>query len=117
MKALSTRQRLKTEWADRSYYQRFESLVAFVLTLVIGLIILVALYRLTASVIAGLLFGVLDPLDPGAFQALFGEIMNLLDRDNVRFNPPGINTATGRVSGLFESMIPIVPSAGILIEF
>ena len=78
MKALSTRQRLKTEWADRSYYQRFESLVAFVLTLVIGLIILVALYRLTASVIAGLLFGVLDPLDPGAFQALFGEIMTLL---------------------------------------
>ena len=48
---------------------------------------------------------------------LFGEIMNVLDRDNVRFNPPGINTATGRVSGLFESMIPIVPSAGILIEF
>jgi hypothetical protein len=48
---------------------------------------------------------------------LFGEIMNVLNRDNVRFNPPGINTATGRASGLFESMIPIVPSAGILIEF
>jgi hypothetical protein len=29
----------------------------------IGLIILVALYRLTFSVIAGLLFGMLDPLD------------------------------------------------------
>jgi hypothetical protein len=48
---------------------------------------------------------------------LFGEVMNVLDRDNVRFNPPGINTTTGRASGLFESMIPIVPSAGILIEF
>ena len=48
---------------------------------------------------------------------LFGEIMNVLNRDNVRFNPPGVNTSTGRVSGLFESMIPIVPSAGILIEF
>jgi hypothetical protein len=48
---------------------------------------------------------------------LFGEIMNVLNRDNVRFNPPGINTSTGRVSRLFESMIPIVPSAGILIEF
>ena len=48
---------------------------------------------------------------------LFGEIMNVLNRDNVRFNPPGISTSTGRVSGLFESMIPIVPSAGILIEF
>jgi outer membrane cobalamin receptor len=48
---------------------------------------------------------------------LFGEIMNVLNRDNVRFNPPGVNTSTGRVSGLFETMIPIVPSAGILIEF
>jgi hypothetical protein len=48
---------------------------------------------------------------------LFAEVINLLDRDNVRFNPPGINTATRRVSNLFESMIPIVPSAGILIEF
>jgi CarboxypepD_reg-like domain/TonB-dependent Receptor Plug Domain len=48
---------------------------------------------------------------------LFAEVINLLDRDNVRFNPPGVNTATRKVSNLFESMIPIVPSAGILIEF
>jgi hypothetical protein len=48
---------------------------------------------------------------------LFGEIMNVLDRDNVRFNPPGINVTTGRASGLFESMIPIVPSVGVLMEF
>ena len=48
---------------------------------------------------------------------LFAEVINLFDRDNVRFNPPSVNTATGRVSNLFESLIPIVPSAGILIEF
>ena len=48
---------------------------------------------------------------------LFAEIMNVLNRDNVRFTPPGVNTGTGRVSNMFESMIPIVPSAGILIEF
>jgi carboxypeptidase-like protein/TonB-dependent receptor-like protein len=48
---------------------------------------------------------------------LFAEVINLLDRDNVRFNPPGVNTATHKLSNLFESMIPIVPSAGILIEF
>ena len=78
MTALSRWRRLKTEWAVLSYYQRFESSVAFVLTLVIGLIILVALYRLTVSVIAGLVFGGLDPLDQEVFQALFGEIMTLL---------------------------------------
>ncbi|WP_133716180.1 phosphate-starvation-inducible PsiE family protein [Methylocaldum gracile] len=40
----------KEEWAILSYYQRFESLVAFVLTIVIGLTILVALIALLAVV-------------------------------------------------------------------
>jgi hypothetical protein len=48
---------------------------------------------------------------------LFAEVMNVLNRENVRFNPPGVNTRTGQVSRLFETLIPIVPSAGILIEF
>jgi hypothetical protein len=48
---------------------------------------------------------------------LFGEVINVLDRDNVRSNPPSINSRTWRVSRLFETMIPIVPSAGLLIEF
>ena len=61
-----------------SYYQLFEGLVALILTLVIALIILVALFRLTSSVITGLLFGALDPLDPGIFQSVFGEILTLL---------------------------------------
>src|SRR2546423_14824283 len=69
---------LRTQWAVLSCYQRFEELVALVLTLVIALIILVALFRLTSSVITGLLFGVLDPLDPGIFQSVFGEILTLL---------------------------------------
>jgi len=68
----------RTEWAVLSYYQRFEGLVATVLTVVIALIILVALYRLTFSVIAGLLLGVLDPLDHSVFQTVFGEILTLL---------------------------------------
>ena len=70
--------RLRTQWAVLSYYQRFEGLVALILTLVIALIILVALFRLTSSVITGLLFGALDPLDPGIFQSVFGEILTLL---------------------------------------
>ena len=48
------------------------------LTLVIGLVILVALFRLTFSVVTGLLLGVLNPLDHGVFQAVFGEILTLL---------------------------------------
>ena len=75
----STRWRkLKQNWVVLSYYQRFEGVVAFGLTIVVGLIILVALYRLTSSVMVGLVFGVLDPLEPSAFQTVFGEILTLL---------------------------------------
>ncbi len=52
-----------------------------------------------------------------ARMTLFGEVINVLDRDNVRSNPPRIDGRTWRVSSLFETMIPIVPSAGILVEF
>jgi uncharacterized membrane protein (DUF373 family) len=69
---------LKDNWPLLSYYQRFESTVALILTLVIALIVMVALYRLGKSVIAGLLFGVLDPLDHKVFQQVFGDIMTLL---------------------------------------
>ncbi len=48
---------------------------------------------------------------------LFAEVINLLNRDNVRFTPPGINVTTLRTSKPFDSMLPIVPSLGILIEF
>jgi uncharacterized membrane protein (DUF373 family) len=69
---------LKEHWAVLSYYQRFESAVALVLTLITALVILVALYRLATSVVAGLLLGGLDPLDYEVFQGVFGEIMTLL---------------------------------------
>ena len=48
---------------------------------------------------------------------LFAEVINVLNRANVRFNPPGVNIATHQTSRPFNSMVPIVPSAGLLIEF
>jgi uncharacterized membrane protein (DUF373 family) len=69
---------LQDNWILLTYYQRFESLVALVLTLVIGVIIAVALFRLIVEVASGLVFGVLDPLDHQVFQNVFGEIMTLL---------------------------------------
>jgi uncharacterized membrane protein (DUF373 family) len=76
-KPFSWRQ-LRVEWSVLSYYQRFEGLVALVLTLVVALIIVVALFRLTYGVVTGLLLGVLNPLDHGIFQSVFGEILTLL---------------------------------------
>jgi hypothetical protein len=48
---------------------------------------------------------------------LFAEVMNVVNRDNVRFNPPTVHARTGEVRHLFEPLIPIVPSLGLLIEF
>jgi uncharacterized membrane protein (DUF373 family) len=70
--------RSKTEWNLLTYYQRFESAVACVLTIVIALIVLVALYRLCVGVVAALLFRAVDPLEHAVFQSIFGEIMTLL---------------------------------------
>jgi outer membrane receptor for ferrienterochelin and colicin len=48
---------------------------------------------------------------------LFAEVINVLNQDNVRFNPPRINVSTRQVTRLFDSLVPIVPSAGLLVEF
>ena len=48
---------------------------------------------------------------------LFAEIINLLNRDNVRFSPPGVNVTTRTTTKPFDSMLPIIPSVGVLIEF
>src|SRR6202158_1427319 len=68
----------KSQWNILTYYQRFESGVAFVLTLVIALIIIVALYRLCIGVATALLFRAVNPLEHTVFQSVFGEIMTLL---------------------------------------
>lgn len=71
-------QNLTAHWSVLSYYERFEAAVALVLTAIVGVIIVVALYRLAVTVFAGLLAGALDPLDHRVFQAVFGDIMTLL---------------------------------------
>jgi uncharacterized membrane protein (DUF373 family) len=65
-------------WADGSVYERFEALVAFILTLVIGAVIVVALYRLLVGVAQTLVLDSLNPLDHAVFQKVFGQIMTLL---------------------------------------
>jgi uncharacterized membrane protein (DUF373 family) len=65
-------------WAGLTLYQRFEVVVALMLTLIISMVILVALYRLFVGVLWGLVFDSVDPLDHNVFQSVFGEIMTLL---------------------------------------
>ena len=48
---------------------------------------------------------------------LFIEVVNAMNRDNYRPNSPGINIQTRRVFEPLESLFPLLPVAGILIEF
>jgi uncharacterized membrane protein (DUF373 family) len=69
---------LPKQWSIMTFYQRFESLVAFTLTLLITCVIMVAIFRLLIGVVGGLVLGALDPLDHKVFQNVFGEILTVL---------------------------------------
>lgn len=61
-----------------SFYERFEQIVAIVLSLVISLVVIIALLELMGKVGRMALAGALDPLDHAVFQNVFGAIMTLL---------------------------------------
>jgi outer membrane receptor for ferrienterochelin and colicin len=48
---------------------------------------------------------------------LFLEGLNVLDRENVRVGIPSVNRRTLVATNLFDTMVPIVPSIGLLLEF
>ena len=61
-----------------TFYQRIESLVALILTIIITFVIFVSLFRLSNDVIRWLLLDVLNPLEHKTFQSVFGQIMTVL---------------------------------------
>lgn len=75
---LETLRTINPRWEAMTLNQRFETTVALFLTLLTGIIIVVALFRLGMEVIGGLLFGALNPLDHSVFQVVFGHIMTVL---------------------------------------
>jgi uncharacterized membrane protein (DUF373 family) len=69
---------VRQAWKTLPAYERFEVIVALVLRAVIGVIIVVALYRLIAGVLDTIVLRALNPLDHAVFQQVFGAIMTLL---------------------------------------
>jgi uncharacterized membrane protein (DUF373 family) len=68
----------REHWPILSLYERFEQVVAIVLSLVIAVVIALALVQLIIRVLPLLISGAIDPLDHEVFQTLFGMIMTLL---------------------------------------
>jgi hypothetical protein len=49
---------------------------------------------------------------------LYGEVVNVLNRRNLRFSElASYNTRTGLADVRFDRMFPIIPSAGLVVEF
>ena len=69
---------IRRDWSALTTYQRFETTVAFVLTAVIGAVIVIALGRLIVTVVDTLIIRAHNPLEHEIFQSVFGEIMTLL---------------------------------------
>lgn len=71
-------QETKEHWSTLNFYERFEQIIALVLSMVISVVIVIALTELIAKVWNMLISGALDPLDHHVFQVVFGAIMTLL---------------------------------------
>jgi len=66
-------------WTVMTLYERFEHIVALVVSAIISLVILFALFQLIREVFFLLISDILiKPLDHSVFQVLFGMIMTLL---------------------------------------
>jgi uncharacterized membrane protein (DUF373 family) len=65
-------------WPGLSVYERFEQIVALIVTALVAVLVAAALVHLTVTIVALVLFGLADPGKTGLFQAVFGMIMTVL---------------------------------------
>ncbi|GAA0833251.1 MULTISPECIES: phosphate-starvation-inducible PsiE family protein [Betaproteobacteria] len=69
---------MRDQWRLMTFYERFEQVVALVLSAVIAVIIVVSLLQLVSIVFTLLVLDAFNPLDHKVFQTVFGMIMTLL---------------------------------------
>ena len=74
----TTLDEMRSQWRLMTVYERFEQVVALVLSAVIAVIIVVSLFQLIAIVFTLLVLDAFNPLDHKVFQSVFGMIMTLL---------------------------------------
>jgi uncharacterized membrane protein (DUF373 family) len=66
-------------WRSLTAYEKFEQIVVFILTLLIALVVLAALWHLVKLIATALLLvDLFDPTDPAVFQAVFGAIFTVV---------------------------------------
>lgn len=68
----------RANWLTLGIYERFEHVVALIITWLIAAVVVVAVWRLTREVLSLLRSGLVSPLDHKVFQDVFGEIATVL---------------------------------------
>ena len=77
--------RLKEEFAEArrrfdllSFYEKFEQIVIFILTVLIAIFVIFAVWNLAIKVLQSIASSTLDPTDYAVFQAVFGAILTVI---------------------------------------
>jgi uncharacterized membrane protein (DUF373 family) len=66
-------------WVPLRFYEHFEQAVTLVLTAIIAIVVVAALWNLAVHVVVALILpGGFDPTDYGTFQAVFGMIFTVI---------------------------------------
>lgn len=66
------------DWQSLSFYERFEQIIALIVSAVIMVVIVISLFQLIRTVFVLLFLEAFNPLDHEVFQTVFGMIMTLL---------------------------------------
>jgi uncharacterized membrane protein (DUF373 family) len=69
----------RAQWTPLTFYQRFEHAVVLILSTLIAIVVVAAVWHLTLKIMSGLLLiDQFDPTDYGVFQAVFGMIFTVI---------------------------------------
>jgi uncharacterized membrane protein (DUF373 family) len=96
---------IRRDWGGLTAYQRFETAIAFLLTVVIAAVIVIAFSRLVITVFETLVVRALNPLEHEVFQLVFGEILTLLIA--LEFNHT-LQYVISREKGIVQARVVII---------
>lgn len=68
----------RARWRVLTLYQKFEELVILILTGLIAIVVVFAVWNLALKIAASLLAATFDPTDHAVFQAVFGMILTII---------------------------------------
>ena len=68
----------RENWSLMTVYEKFEQIIALILSFLIAIVIVVSVFQLISQILPLLVGGALDVLDHKVFQSIFGMIMTVL---------------------------------------